>query len=103
MKQTWWRTGVMAVSVAAAGALAGAAPAVEAQTGQGRVRVVHMSPDAPAVDVLVNNQRAVTNLAFRSASPYAALPGGTYNVQVVPTGQTQPVVIRADLPVATTV
>ena len=34
--------------------------------GQGAmVRVAHLSPDAPAVDVLVNGQRAITGLAFK--------------------------------------
>jgi hypothetical protein len=38
------------------------------------VRVAHLSPDAPAVDVLVNGQRAITNLAFKEVTPYIPLP-----------------------------
>jgi hypothetical protein len=63
------------------------------------VRVVHASPDAPAVDVLVNgtNVRELTNLAFGQVSRYVFLPPGVWNVKVVPTGATSPVVINADL------
>ena len=39
--------------------------------GQGAmVRVAHLSPDAPAVDVLVNGQRAITGLAFKEVTPF---------------------------------
>lgn len=61
------------------------------------VRVAHMAPGAPNVDVTVNNQRAFANLAFKSATQYAALPAGSYNAKVTPAGQTQPVVIDANL------
>jgi hypothetical protein len=64
---------------------------------QARVRVVHASPDAPAVDVLVNDGVAFSNAPFKGITGYAALDTGTYNVKVVPTGATTPVVIEADL------
>ena len=64
---------------------------------QARVRVVHASPDAPAVDVLVNDGVAFSNAPFKGITDYAALDTGTYNVKVVPTGATMPVVIEADL------
>ena len=41
------------------------APALAVGTGRdARVRVVHASPDAPAVDVLVEGTRALTNVDF---------------------------------------
>lgn len=76
--------------------LTGAAAASSA-LADARVRAVHASPDAPVVDVLVDGAPAITGLAFTQASGYAALPGGTYNVKVVPTGLTSPAVIDADL------
>jgi hypothetical protein len=57
-----------------------------------------MSPDAPAVDVLVDGQRAISNLAFKSATEYASLPAGTRDVRVTPAGQNQTAVISAQLP-----
>lgn len=61
------------------------------------VRVAHLSPDAPAVDVLVNGQRAITNLAFKEVTPYLPLPAARVRVQVVPAGQDAPVVIDSEL------
>jgi hypothetical protein len=62
-----------------------------------RVRVVHASPDAPNVDVLVNDSPAFIDVEFTEVTDYASLPAGTYNIKVVPTGQDEPVVIEADL------
>lgn len=62
-----------------------------------RVRVVHASPDAPAVDVLVDGQAAFTNAPFKGITNYATLAAGEHRVQVVPAGQTQPSVISATL------
>lgn len=71
------------------------APAAFAQSGTAKVRVVHASPDAPAVDVIVNGNKALTNVPFFAASAYLDLPAGSYDIQVVPTGATSPVVIDA--------
>jgi hypothetical protein len=62
-----------------------------------RVRAVHASPDAPAVDILVNDGVAFANAPFKGITDYATLDSGTYNIKVVPTGATEPVVIEADL------
>jgi LPXTG-motif cell wall-anchored protein len=67
---------------------------------QARVRVVHASPDAPAVDVWVNGAVAFSNAPFQGITDYAALDAGSYNVQVSPTGATEPIVIDADLDLA---
>jgi hypothetical protein len=69
--------------------------------GPARVRVVHASPDAPAVDVWVNDAIiAFSNAPFKGITDYAELDAGTYNVKVVPTGAAEPVVIEADLDLA---
>lgn len=61
-------------------------PAAFAQGSAAKVRVIHASPDAPAVDVFVNGNAVLTNVGFFAASPYLDLPAGTYRVQVAPTG-----------------
>lgn len=76
-------------------ALAIALPVTAAN--EARVRVVHASPDAPAVDVLVNGAKAFTNAPFKGITAYAPLAAGSYKVQVVPTGAMTPVVIDATL------
>lgn len=69
--------GALAVSVVAGSAMA-----------QVRVRAVHASPDAPAVNVIGSGgvlgagTNVFPNLSFTQASAYAPLPNGTYTVGV---------------------
>lgn len=67
--------------------------------GTARLRVVHLSPDAPAVDVAVAGQAPadapVKSLAFPKASGYLAIPGATYHFQVRAAGTTT---VALDLP-----
>ena len=74
-------------------------PAVLANSNDAKVRVVHASPDAPAVDILVNNTiRAFSGVAFGDTTSYATLPANVYNTKVVPAGgQPNSAVIDADL------
>jgi hypothetical protein len=51
-----------------------------------RVRVVHASPDAPAVDVYVNGEPVLGDVAFKGASDYLTVPAGDYNFQVFAAG-----------------
>jgi hypothetical protein len=64
-----------------------------------RLRVVHASPDAPAVNVVVNDnfaQPLVQGLAFPSATPFVEVAAGTYNVKVTPAANAGVVVINAN-------
>ena len=51
-------------------------------------RVVHASPDAPAVDVRVadGGPTLFENVSFREASEYAPVDADTYDLEVCPTG-----------------
>lgn len=60
------------------------------------VMVVHASPNAPAVDLLVDNNVAGTGLAFPANTGYLPVNAGTRNVKVNVTG-TSTTVINADL------
>ncbi|MFN2224905.1 MAG: DUF4397 domain-containing protein, partial [Anaerolineae bacterium] len=71
-----------------------------AQSDMARVRVVHASPDAPAVDVWVDGSVAFSNAPFKGITDYAELSPAAYQVQVTPTGATEPVVIDANLDLA---
>jgi hypothetical protein len=62
-----------------------------------RVRVVHASPDAPAVDIWVDGTAAFTNAPFKGITQYAGLTAGEREVKVVPAGATEPAVISANL------
>lgn len=46
--------------------------------GQSKVRVVHASPDAPAVDVYANDQLVMSNVAFPAVGNYLNVPAGAY-------------------------
>ena len=59
---------------------------------QAKVMVVHASPNAPAVDVRVNDQTALTNVAYPSNSTYLAVNAGSANLKVSPTGTTTNVI-----------
>ena len=63
------------------------------------VRVVHASPDAPSVDVLVDDAQVLTGVPYLGSSSYLEVPTGTRNVKVNAAG-TSTTVIDADLPVA---
>jgi hypothetical protein len=62
-----------------------------------QVRVVHASPDAPNVDVYVDNTLAISNLPFGQATALLPVPGGTRNIKVRPAGANAPVVIDANV------
>ena len=64
------------------------------------VKVVHASPDAPGVDLLVDNMVAGTNLTFPNNTGYLSVNSGTRNVKVNVTG-TSTTVIEANLPIMT--
>lgn len=69
-----------------------------AQGNTAKVRVVHASPDAPAVDVFVDGTAALTNVSFFTASDYLDLPAGPHKVAVAPTGAGESAaVISADV------
>jgi hypothetical protein len=90
--------GLFAVLLAAIAAVLIASSA-SAQTTDARVRVLHGSPDAPAVDVFVDGNKAIPNLAFGSITDYVTLPAGAHNVKVfpAPSDGTGTPVIEADL------
>ncbi len=67
-----------------------------APTPQASVMTVHASPDAPAVDLLVDNAVQGTGLAFPANTAYLGVNAGNRNVKVNVTGTTT-TVINADL------
>ncbi|NBI05829.1 DUF4397 domain-containing protein [Senegalia massiliensis] len=49
-------------------------------------RILHASPDAPGVDVYLNNTLIAQNLTYENFTEYLPLMNGRYNVQVFATG-----------------
>ena len=63
-------------------------------SGQAKLRVVHLSPSAGAVDIfatavgadLATATPTVSNVTYQTASAYLTVPAGTYQLRVVPAG-----------------
>jgi hypothetical protein len=76
--------------------------AIDAETAY--VRVLHLSPDAPAVDVYVDGiaDPVVTDLMFGDGSEYLEVPAGTYTFRVAPanTSARDAVLVVNDLPLS---
>ena len=68
--------------------------------GEARVRALHLSYDAPAVDIFVDGSSAVSNLPFLSGTPYVTLNAGAHDFAVSATGT--PCVVEAALNPAST-
>lgn len=66
-----------------------------------QLRILHGSPDAPPIDVVVNGTRVFGNVPFGMNTPYLTVPVGENLIQVIPSGgslEDSPVVIEATLP-----
>lgn len=94
------RSGVARILAAATLLLAFAAPVQAADTAM--VRVLHASPDAPNVDIHLDDAvvGALTDVPFGTISDYLDIPAGDHNVKVYATGTTSDPVIDADVTVA---
>jgi hypothetical protein len=64
-------------------------------SGVSFVRVGHLSPDAPAVDVWVDGSVVLQDVPFRAFSSYLQLDAGEHRIQVTPAGASDPIVIDA--------
>lgn len=56
------------------------------QHDQAKVRIVHASPDAPAVDITVNGETVVENAEFKAATDYLMVPAGEHEVSIFAAG-----------------
>ncbi len=71
-----------------------------AANANAQFRVIHASPDTPAVDVIINDDFSsplLQDVPFTGVSNFFSVPAGAYNAKVVPANQTTPVAINANL------
>lgn len=59
----------------------------------GYVRVIHTVPDAPNVDIYVNDKLIINNLAYGSYTDYLPIPEGTYKISLYVAGTKNPPVL----------
>ena len=85
-------TMVLAASALALGIPAAAASASSATAGTGWIRLAHLSPNTPAVDVYLYSfgnstaQIVLHHVAYGTVSPYEAVNAGDYSVAMRATG-----------------
>lgn len=63
------------------------------------VRVLHASPDAPAVDVYVNGQKVLGGISYKQQSNYLTVPAGTYKIDIYAAGDTSSPVLSQQVSV----
>ena len=94
MQKRFWKNKVLVTTLAASMSMLAAGcgddddkkpndpPPPPAETA--RLRVIHGSPGAPAVDIYAEGQATplFTNVKYGDTTAYATVPAGTYNVQV---------------------
>jgi hypothetical protein len=67
--------------------------------GTANVRVVHASPNAPAVDVYVDGNAVLEGVAFGAVSDYLELSAGSHAVEITAAGDSETVVFDDDVTV----
>ncbi|UTF53797.1 DUF4397 domain-containing protein [Natronosalvus rutilus] len=60
------------------------------------VRVAHLSPDAPGVDILVDGERVVSGLEYDTLTPYLELEPGTATITVTAADDADTVVFERE-------
>ena len=83
-----WISGMLCLLLGVMAYAPEAHTANQALVNEAFVRVVHGSPDAPAVDVYTNGNLAFEALTFKTISPYVSTRIGNVLVQIVPQGKT---------------
>ncbi len=84
-----------ALAVAGAVLLGSVGGAAAADTA--KLRVLHASPDAPAVDVYADGSKVLSNVPFGTISSYLTVPAGPHHLQVFAAGTTTGAVIDANV------
>jgi predicted HTH domain antitoxin len=64
-----------------------------------KVRVLHISPDTPRVDIYINDKKTLENMTYYQISPYLDLPAGSYQIDVYPVGQKSDRILRQSVDV----
>jgi hypothetical protein len=68
--------------------------------GNAALRVAHFSPNAPNVDVYVDDTAVLEDVPFGAVSTYMTVPAGTRRVRITPAGDAETIVFEGDVGVA---
>ncbi|WP_084509902.1 DUF4397 domain-containing protein [Haloplanus natans] len=73
--------------------------ATETPSGSASLRVAHMSPNAPNVDVYADGSAVLEDVAFGAVSDYLEVPAGERQLRITPAGQSGTTVFEGAVPV----
>ncbi|KPB05879.1 DUF4397 domain-containing protein [Bacillus sp. CHD6a] len=90
---------ILAVALFVLGGMSNMVAAKAGHKEDAQVRILHASPDAPAVDIYVDGNLAVEGAKFKDATDYLMLPAGPHKVEVFPAGKKDQAVIAQQLEV----
>lgn len=68
-------------------------------SGMAMVRVAHLSPNAPNVDVYVDGNAVLEDVAFGAVSDYLELAAGAHTVEITAAGDAETSVFEGEVPV----
>ena len=74
--------------------------ATETPMGTAAVRIAHLSPNAPNVDVYVDDSAVLEDVAFGAVSDYLDVPAGERQVEITPAGSPETAVFSGAVSVA---
>lgn len=83
----------------------GALDSLGARSGQdgggepARVRVAHASPEAPNVDVFLDDNKVLADVPFGAISDYISVAAGTYTAAITPAGEPDTVAFDGEISV----
>ncbi|QLG28012.1 DUF4397 domain-containing protein [Halorarum halophilum] len=80
-------------------ALAVSNTAAQEEQGDATVRIVHASPDAPAVDVYVDDEQIASGVEFGTVTDYMSVSQGMHNVTVTAAGDSEDVLFESQVDV----
>ncbi len=71
----------------------------ETEEPEAALRVAHLSPDAPNVDVYIDGDAVLEDVPYREVSEYLEVPAATYDVMITAAGDMETVVFDENLEV----
>jgi hypothetical protein len=92
----FWGLTILLTGIFLAGGVSGTASAFGHFRKKASLRVMHASPDAPPVDILVDNRVVFGSVPYKTASPFLKIKAGKRNIKVNVAG-TSMTVIDADI------
>ncbi|CAG9621340.1 DUF4397 domain-containing protein [Sutcliffiella rhizosphaerae] len=64
---------------------------------EAKVRILHASPDAQAVDVYIDNKAVVSGAKFKDATKYLPIASGAHKLEIFPAGTKDKAIISREL------